>query len=543
MGNALSSLGRAFKGIKIVIAVLKSLNAEYNELLERCNVPPGLPVENPTESFWLENPPFPELVDIKSPALPEEADIVIIGSGITGAAIARSILHECRRKGVHRRVVVVEARQLCSGATGRNGGHIKASPHETFRTLSRLFSKERAAALCRFQLLHLSMLTGLCDAEGIDLAECREVTTVDFAIDTETLGKAVDAAKEVKKWIPEFKFCVWRGEEARKVSHSSLLSTYILYSQEFKVNEHVVGAVQYSAGALWPYRLVTSVWKKLLDEFPKSLSIETGTAVQSISNSGPSDQPYEVSTSRGVIRTRHVVHATNAFASQLVPGLVGKITSMWSICSAQRPGTEFPDLSGSQSWSILYKVGYDYITQRPTVDGQPGEIILGGGFAQSEKQGLNMIGAYDDSKLDPLSVAHLGGIFPTIFTSNWGADAQGGRMKKVWSGIVGLTADFMPLVGRLDHRLTGRKVKSVSSNALDQPGEWACAGYNGDGMVWAWLCGTAVGLMIMGSENDDLPAAPGRPAGRLVDWFPKELYATYERVQQMDFADLADMLM
>ena len=288
---------------------------------------------------------------------------------------------------------------------------------------------------------------------------------------------------------------------------------------------------------------MTTIWKKLLDEFPKSLLIETTTPVQSISSPGPLAYPYEITTSRGVIRARHVVHATNAFVSQHVPGLVSKITSMWSICSAQRPGRDFPDTNGSRSWSILYRVGYDYITQRPSNNGQPGEIILGGGFAQSERQGVNMIGAFDDSKLDPLSVAHIGGIFQTLFTPNWGEDGPGGRMKKTWSGIVGLTADFLPLVGRLDHRLTERNVKGAPTGESDKPSEWACAGYNGDGMVYAWLCGTAVGIMIMGSEEEDLPAAPGRPGGRLVDWFPNELYATHDRVQKMDFADLADMVM
>lgn len=217
MGGVVSSVTRTFKGIKAVIGVLKNINAEYTELLERCNVAPGFPVENPTQSFWLDDPPFPELVNVQSPSLPDEADVVIIGSGITGAAIARSILQECKRKGVSKKVVVLEARQLCSGATGRNGGHIKAVPHEAFPIFCKFHSKERAAALCRFQLKHLSTLTRLCSAEGIDLAECREVETVDFAIDTETLQKAVQEAEEAKKWIPEFEYQVWTVEETRKV--------------------------------------------------------------------------------------------------------------------------------------------------------------------------------------------------------------------------------------------------------------------------------------------------------------------------------------
>jgi glycine/D-amino acid oxidase-like deaminating enzyme len=49
-----------------------------------------------------------------TPDLPERAAVVIIGSGITGAFAARELV----AAGVTD-VVVVEAREICSGATGR----------------------------------------------------------------------------------------------------------------------------------------------------------------------------------------------------------------------------------------------------------------------------------------------------------------------------------------------------------------------------------------------------------------------------------------
>src|SRR4051812_44305680 len=132
MGSCISSMAGAVKGVKTIVGVIRVLVVDYKNLLDRANVSPGLPVANPTVAFWQEDPPFPELVNIQSEKLPDKADIVIIGSGITAAAIARTVLHESHRTGETRRVVVCEARTLCSGATGRNGGHIKASPHELF---------------------------------------------------------------------------------------------------------------------------------------------------------------------------------------------------------------------------------------------------------------------------------------------------------------------------------------------------------------------------------------------------------------------------
>lgn len=286
---------------------------------------------------------------------------------------------------------------------------------------------------------------------------------------------------------------------------------------------------------------MTAIWSDLLNRYSKSLSIETSTTVLDVelgsSVSGSGSYPYLVKTSRGIIQARHVVHATNAFSTQLVPGLRGKMTSLLAHMSAQRPGKEFPDVNGSRSWSVMFGHGFDYITQRPTVNGVPGEIMLGGGFSQSEKQGVDQIGIFDDSKLNTLTVAHLDGIMPTIFSPNWGDDAVGGRMKRVWSGVVAISADFRPFVGRLDHRLTGRKVDESRS------GEWIAAGYTGDGMVWAWLCGTALGVMITGKQDEKLPPAYGRPGGTLAEWFPEDLYATPQRVNRMDVADLAGMFM
>ena len=83
---------------------------------ERGKVPPGLPREGPTISYW--QVPPDEIADLRcSEKLPEEADIVIVGSGISGATIAYNILSERPDK----RIVLLEARQAASGASGRNG--------------------------------------------------------------------------------------------------------------------------------------------------------------------------------------------------------------------------------------------------------------------------------------------------------------------------------------------------------------------------------------------------------------------------------------
>lgn len=530
-----------FKSIKTLINILRDLSNDWSQVAARMRAAPGFPPAKPTLSQWQDDPPFPELVDVQTPGgPPSTADIVIIGSGISGVAIARTALRELRRRGnlsAGSRVVVLEARQLCSGATGRNGGHIKPSSHEVFHNLvgKQGLTPERAARICAFQLSHLDALTELARAEGIEgVSECRRVETVDFAVDAETDAKMKGMVEEFMPYAPAgFGMVTHTGEQAR---------------ERFGVNERVAGAVSYPAGALSPYRLVTTLWRKLLDEFSGVLAIETGTTVEEVKVNDQNARsskledagsfPYAVVTSRGQILARHVVHATNAHTSQLVPGLRGKGTPILCHMTAQRAADYFPDKDGSRSWSVIFGQGFDYVTQRPT-----GELMIGGGFFQGPKQGMDLMGVSDDTKIDALTVMHLEGVMSTLFDPGYKVEGEGARVIKAWSGAIGVVPDFMPLVGRLDPRITSRKIRQDSkAGGQVQPGEWISAYFCGDGMVWAWLCGVALGTMLTGSEDEDLPAEPGRPAGKLADWFPSELYAGWERLKGMDIVDLADAL-
>ena len=83
---------------------------------ERRRLPPGLPRDNPIQAYW-QDPPD-RIADCRTtPDLPGEADIVIVGSGVSGACIAYNLLSSSPGT----KVVMLEARQAASGASGRNG--------------------------------------------------------------------------------------------------------------------------------------------------------------------------------------------------------------------------------------------------------------------------------------------------------------------------------------------------------------------------------------------------------------------------------------
>ena len=75
----------------------------------------SLPTDCPTQSFW-HTQPSAVLFGRRS-ELPATADVVIVGSGITGTFAAWHLKSDS--KYANRKVVMLEAREACWGATGR----------------------------------------------------------------------------------------------------------------------------------------------------------------------------------------------------------------------------------------------------------------------------------------------------------------------------------------------------------------------------------------------------------------------------------------
>ena len=86
---------------------------------------PLLPVKNRTESFWLTKRDK-ELCNARTTAtLPKTADVVVIGSGLSGAMTSYLVLEEARAKGMKLDVVMLEADETCGSSTARNGEPIR----------------------------------------------------------------------------------------------------------------------------------------------------------------------------------------------------------------------------------------------------------------------------------------------------------------------------------------------------------------------------------------------------------------------------------
>lgn len=84
------------------------------------------PAGNSMSSFW-RSEPDPLDNHRSTDALPETCDIAVIGAGYAGASTAYHCLERATAGGKRQpSIVILEARQACSGATGRNGTKLRS---------------------------------------------------------------------------------------------------------------------------------------------------------------------------------------------------------------------------------------------------------------------------------------------------------------------------------------------------------------------------------------------------------------------------------
>lgn len=121
------------------------------------------------QSYWIEEYPIDFEEASRTTPIPAEADVVVIGSGITAAATLYTLAD--RAPGL--KAVVLEARGICSGATGRNGGHICRPEGTDLRALIEEVGSFEAARLShlgtRNRDLMLEAIDRLDIADDVDL--------------------------------------------------------------------------------------------------------------------------------------------------------------------------------------------------------------------------------------------------------------------------------------------------------------------------------------------------------------------------------------
>ncbi|KAI8198215.1 hypothetical protein KHU50_008915 [Colletotrichum sp. SAR 10_65] len=407
------------------------------------------PVPNATVPYWRSQ--LHELDSFQSSeTLPTEQDIVIIGAGYTGTALAHYLLDGLDDSS-RPSITILEARQACSGATARNGGHVRPDLYQGLPGLIKKYGQEAADEMASFELANLHAVRDLVRENKIDC---------DFRVTTSMAVLRKDEhALPFKKGINEL---LQLGSPTAKLVHTVEGKA----AETFSGVKDATTAFAFEAGSIWPYKFVMSLLSQAVS---KGAQLHTHTPVTKVSDTQDNGF-WTVTTPRGAIRARTVLFASNAYTSSLLPQYKDRIIPARGICShvAVPEDTRPPQLPST--YSLRHGPGlYDYQVTRPD-----GSIIVGGGRTEFYPNRLDQwYNIWDDSTLIEPAATYFDGYMQRNFH---GWEHSGAKVDKIWTGIMGYTNDQLPHVGAVPSK----------------PGQYIAAGFNGHGMAFILL--TAKGL-------------------------------------------------
>ncbi|WWD19838.1 hypothetical protein CI109_104305 [Kwoniella shandongensis] len=420
-------------------------------------------------------------------ALPERSEVVIIGSGLAGTKTAHSLLTSPNPP---KSITIIEAREACSGASGRNAGHCRPDAFRGFTAFSKIHGKEEAGKIIKSEGITLASVKEFVEEHSVE-CEFTPRQTLDVILNEDFkqyCAMAYDEAKEYGLDLSHIKY--HDQEDAKKVTRSP----------------HALGAYEWPAASLNPAKLCYAIHHvnfslaKTQGREQNGYKLFTWTPVTAVveAESSADDEEYkwEVKTTRGNVLAQKVVFATNGYTSLVLPELDGLITSMKAeAIKLNLPPVgldEFPRIEPTMS--LRYLDRFYSVMQRPD-----NSIVLAAPRkwpGQFEATAKSLYGTYDDSDSLRERAQNAYGSFAKI-VPNGGYSAE--RMVEgedgldyAWSGILGLTPDSVPFVGPVP----------------EKEGQYIIAGFNGHGMARIFHCAPTLAAIMTGGEWDPtLPLA------------------------------------
>ena len=164
-----------------------------------------LPVAGAPQSYWQHEGEKLHLnVEDNLDQLPTSCDVAIIGGGYSGIATAYHLL---KSDPPPASVLLLEAREPCSGATGRNGGHFRPDRLSAPTRLSKDFGPAAALEVMQFEMDHLRVMKELIKEEAID-CDFRETTCLVVLTTSEQVTDAGEMFDALRR-TPSFDKVSW----------------------------------------------------------------------------------------------------------------------------------------------------------------------------------------------------------------------------------------------------------------------------------------------------------------------------------------------
>ena len=398
-------------------------------------------------SYWLQQVRSDPLLDHRTTEdLPDDVNTVIIGSGITGTLAAREHLSIWPDK----TVVVLEAREFCSGATGRNAGHCKPDQWRGFGKFEKAYGREQAIKILNNEADTWNALVSYVQKHNVD-CDLWIGDTLDVPVDDEVARLAKEVFERYR-------------EAGGRVDHIKVTQDPADAARISRIKD-AKACYAWQASTLQPWKLTAHVMRNNLQ---KGANLQTYTMAKYVSKATEGRRRWTVHTDRGDIACDNVVHATNAYSAALEPTLKGIVTPKPHICTEVVPPRA---VSGSRavrnSYGVLLPDGALFsINPRCTADGN----VMFGGSNPGQQALDDWVEKHPENCIND-GLANVQGVTQCIKSfiddkfEGWGEIeyGPGEGIQYSWSGIIGLSVDGVPFVGELPSK----------------PGQWICAGHHG----------------------------------------------------------------
>ena len=350
------------------------------------------------EPYWWDASPRPPQT---SEPLPQDVDVVIVGSGYTGLHAAL----QTARNGLG--TLVVDSDVLGFGCSSRNGGQVSTSVKGNFTTLAKKYGRDSAVGLLREGVAALDFLETFIRDEGLQCAWQR-----DGRFSGAHNTSAYDAmARDLKTLPPEVPIewhMVPRAEQRSEIGSDFYHG----------------GAVFPEHGALDPGSYHSGLLERVRAAGAATIGHCTVERIERTNNG------FAVHTAKGVVKAGSVAVATNGYTGQATPWLKRRVIPIGSYIIATEP----LDVSVSNELSPHNRVMSDsrklVFYYRLSPDRQ--RMLFGGRVALRET---------DPRASAPALHAAMSKIFPQLGST---------RISHSWLGFVAYTFDTLPHVGEND---------------------------------------------------------------------------------------------
>jgi gamma-glutamylputrescine oxidase len=366
-----------------------------------------------------------------------QADVAIIGAGYTGLSAARHLAASGLEP------LVLEANQPGWGASGRNGGVVTAKFRPSFPAIAVSHGKDAARRMYEIAHEAVDCVEDMVVEFGIAGARFVRTGQVKAAHNHATLRHAVAEAEWLRAELGDRTMSVLSADEVREETGSRAF---------------VGGVRNEGSGGIHPLNYVRGLAAGLA---ARGIRIFANTPALSLR---PERDGILVETPDGIVRARQVVVATNSYSdmTDATRAFQRTLIPFRSAIVATQP------LSANLAASIMptrrtYSETKRMMRWFRMVDDR---VIFGGRGA---------FGKLDSPAAFRSLHRAMVGIFPQL------ADAP---LAYQWSGLVAMTLDSLPHVGRADERVL------------------FALGYNGAGVAMSTLMGRYLAAFARGESPD-----------------------------------------